>query len=75
MGSFAIRAKERIADVETHVAAIRAFGDAGFDEIAVVQFGTDQEGFLRFWRDELRDRGSSSPAPTPEPRATRRPSR
>lgn len=40
-------------DPERHVEAIRAYVDAGFERIAVVQVGDDQEGFLRFWRDEI----------------------
>jgi G6PDH family F420-dependent oxidoreductase len=43
-------------DPERHVAAIQKYVDAGFDHIAVLQVGPDQEGFLRFWREELRPR-------------------
>jgi G6PDH family F420-dependent oxidoreductase len=40
-------------DPEKHVAAIRAFVDAGYDEVYVQQIGDDQEGFLAFMRDEV----------------------
>jgi len=43
-------------DPDTHVEAIKQFVDAGFDHVAVVQCGSDQEGFLRFWQEELRGR-------------------
>jgi alkanesulfonate monooxygenase SsuD/methylene tetrahydromethanopterin reductase-like flavin-dependent oxidoreductase (luciferase family) len=42
-------------DPQTYVAAVRSFADAGFERIAFVQVGPDQEGFFRFWRDELQD--------------------
>ena len=41
-------------DPERHAEAIRQFLDAGFDHVAVVQCGDDQEGFVRFWQEELR---------------------
>lgn len=40
-------------DPERHVEAIRRYIDAGFERVAVVQVGDDQEGFLMFWRDEI----------------------
>jgi G6PDH family F420-dependent oxidoreductase len=40
-------------DVAAHVDGITKFVDAGFDHVAVVQVGEDQDGFLRFWREEL----------------------
>lgn len=40
-------------DPDLHVAAIGEFVNAGFDHVAVVQCGDDQEGFLRFWQEEL----------------------
>ena len=40
-------------DPERHLAAIRAYRDAGFDHIVLVGIGQDQEGFMRFWHDEL----------------------
>jgi G6PDH family F420-dependent oxidoreductase len=43
-------------DPEVHVAGIRAFVDAGFDEVSVTQIGPDQEGFFRFWEREVRPR-------------------
>lgn len=43
-------------DPEVHVAGIKKFLDAGYDRIAVVQVGPDQEGFLQFWQSELAPR-------------------
>ncbi|HEY8200459.1 MAG TPA: TIGR03557 family F420-dependent LLM class oxidoreductase [Actinomycetota bacterium] len=40
-------------DPEPYVEAIRAFTDAGFERVALLQIGDDQEGFFRFWEDEL----------------------
>jgi hypothetical protein len=40
------------AGPDRHLAAIREFRDAGFDHLALVGVRPDQEGFLRFWRDE-----------------------
>ncbi|HWH92477.1 MAG TPA: hypothetical protein VNT03_01335 [Baekduia sp.] len=40
-------------DPEKHVAAIREFLDAGYDEVYVNQIGDDQEGFLAFMQDEV----------------------
>lgn len=40
-------------DPEVHVASLRAYLDAGFDEVHVHQIGPDQEGMLRFYRDEV----------------------
>ncbi|MEA2671485.1 MAG: hypothetical protein QOG45_1705 [Chloroflexota bacterium] len=40
-------------DPQVHAEAIRAFADAGFTDIAVVQAGPEQEGFLRFWETQL----------------------
>lgn len=41
-------------DPERHVQAIREYVDAGFDHVYLHQVGPDQEGFFRFFRDELR---------------------
>ena len=46
-------------DPDAYVEAVARFVDAGFDEVAVTQIGPDQEGFLRFWERELRDRIAS----------------
>ncbi len=43
-------------DPERHVAVLREFAEAGFDEIYMSQIGTDQAGFLRFFFDEVRPR-------------------
>jgi G6PDH family F420-dependent oxidoreductase len=41
-------------DPEEHVAAINKFSEAGYDRIAVLQVGPDQEAFLDFYRNDLR---------------------
>jgi G6PDH family F420-dependent oxidoreductase len=38
----------------THLAGIQKFIDAGVQHLAVAYPGTDTEGFMRFWQDELR---------------------
>ncbi len=43
-------------DPEVHVAAIRKFVEAGYDEIFIAQVGEDQRGFLDFYDRELRRR-------------------
>ncbi|MGH8980322.1 MAG: TIGR03557 family F420-dependent LLM class oxidoreductase [Acidimicrobiales bacterium] len=43
-------------DPERYVQKATAYFDAGFDELYFSQIGSDQEGFLRFWQDELRPR-------------------
>jgi len=43
-------------DPEKHAAAIKAFFDAGYDEVYVNQIGDDQEGFLRFMAEEIAPR-------------------
>jgi G6PDH family F420-dependent oxidoreductase len=40
-------------DVERHVEAIRKYVDAGFDHIALIAIGPDQEGFFGFYEKEL----------------------
>ncbi len=40
-------------DPERHIAAIRKYFDAGYDEVYVTQVGTDQAGFLRFYEHEV----------------------
>jgi G6PDH family F420-dependent oxidoreductase len=40
-------------DPEVHVASLRAYAEAGYDEVYVAQIGPDQEPFLRFYRDEV----------------------
>src|SRR5919202_2020858 len=41
-------------DVEPYVEAIGEWTDAGYDQLAFVQVGPDQERFFRFWEEELR---------------------
>jgi len=43
-------------DPEPVLEQIRKWEQAGFDHIALHQVGPDQDGFLRFWREELRPR-------------------
>jgi G6PDH family F420-dependent oxidoreductase len=40
-------------DADAHAEAIQAYVDAGYDEVYVQQIGPDQDGFLRFWQEEL----------------------
>lgn len=40
-------------EAEPVVAAVQQYLDAGYDHIYFHQIGPDQEGFFRFWRDEL----------------------
>lgn len=40
-------------DPEAHAESLRRSVDAGYDEIYVQQIGEDQEGFLRFYRDQV----------------------
>ena len=35
------------------VESVRSYLDAGYDHLYFHQIGPDQEGFLRFWADEL----------------------
>jgi G6PDH family F420-dependent oxidoreductase len=41
-------------DPAPYVDAVRRFADAGFDRLAFVQIGDDQDGFFDFWTSELR---------------------
>jgi G6PDH family F420-dependent oxidoreductase len=43
-------------DPEKHIAAIKKYLDAGFDEVYINQIGPDQKGFFRFYERELRSR-------------------
>jgi len=40
-------------DPERHLAKIREFAEAGFTHVYVHQVGRDQDGFFRFYRDEI----------------------
>ena len=42
------------SDPEPFLEAIRQWTDAGFDQLALVQVGPDQEAFFRFWEEKLR---------------------
>ncbi len=39
--------------VDRYVEVIQQYVDAGYDHVYLHQVGPDQEGFFRFWRDEL----------------------
>jgi coenzyme F420-dependent glucose-6-phosphate dehydrogenase len=41
-------------DPGRHVAAIREYVDAGYERVFLHQVGPDQDGFFRFWEEELR---------------------
>jgi G6PDH family F420-dependent oxidoreductase len=43
-------------DPEPYVERVRAFADAGFDEVYVAQIGPGQDEFFRFWREEVTPR-------------------
>ncbi len=43
-------------DPEVHLQAIRAYLDAGYDEVCVVQVADDVDGFFSFWEAELAPR-------------------
>jgi hypothetical protein len=40
-------------DPEKHIAAIKKHIDAGFDHVVRVGIGSDQDGFVKFFKDEL----------------------
>jgi G6PDH family F420-dependent oxidoreductase len=48
-------------DVQPYLDAVEKVAGAGYDNIALLQIGDDQDGFFRFWQDELgpalRERG------------------
>jgi G6PDH family F420-dependent oxidoreductase len=52
----AIGSKAHGPDPEPYVESVRQYAEAGFTEIYVQQIGKDQEGFLRFWVDEVQPR-------------------
>jgi coenzyme F420-dependent glucose-6-phosphate dehydrogenase len=43
-------------DPEAYVESVRTYLDAGYDHLYLHQIGPDQDGFFRFWRDELASR-------------------
>ncbi|MFJ5228533.1 TIGR03557 family F420-dependent LLM class oxidoreductase [Kitasatospora sp. NPDC088391] len=62
-------------DVDAHAAAVRAYAEAGFDEVYVGQIGPDQDAFFAAYRDHVLPalRGKSTgpgPVETPEARMT-----
>ena len=40
-------------DPQRHLQAVRAYSNAGFDEVYVNQIGSDQDGFFAFYRDRV----------------------
>ncbi len=40
-------------EADRHVQQVRSYVDAGYDEVFVQQIGPDQEGFFRFWSQEV----------------------
>jgi G6PDH family F420-dependent oxidoreductase len=38
---------------DVHIRAIRAYAEAGFDEVYVQQIGQEQEGFFEFYREQV----------------------
>jgi hypothetical protein len=40
-------------DPAVHVESVRKYAEAGYDEVFVQQIGSDQEGFFKFWTDEV----------------------
>ena len=40
-------------DVQPYLDAVEKVAGAGYDNIAFLQIGEDQDGFFRFWQDEL----------------------
>ena len=40
-------------DVDRHVEAIKAYGEAGFDELYVNQIGPDQDAFFAAYREHV----------------------
>ena len=40
-------------DIDEHLAAIRAYADAGFDELYINQIGPQQDEFFAAYRDDV----------------------
>ena len=40
-------------DPDRHVAAVKKYVDAGFDEVFVAQMGPDQDGMIDFYEREV----------------------
>jgi len=43
-------------DPEVHLESVKQYADAGYDEVFVQQIGPDQEGFFKYWADEITPR-------------------
>jgi coenzyme F420-dependent glucose-6-phosphate dehydrogenase len=48
-------------DAERHIEKIREFADAGYDHVYVHQVGSDQEGFFRFYAEQVLPAFSAEP--------------
>ena len=40
-------------DPAAHIESVKKYAAAGYDEVFVQQIGPDQEGFLKFWFDDV----------------------
>lgn len=58
-------------DPERHAQAIQAFIDAGFDHVALLQAGPDQEGFIDFYVNKVAPLLDMKAVPMPERAANR----
>jgi len=47
------------AEPQTYVNAVRAYADAGFDHVALMNAGPDPDGFIDFYAEQLRDQLSA----------------
>ena len=54
-------------DPEQHLAKLRAYEEAGYTHVAVHQVGQDQEGFMRFYKEEIVPRFGEATAGAPLP--------
>ncbi len=41
------------ADVDAHLAAVRAYAESGFDELYVNQIGPEQDAFFAAYRERV----------------------
>jgi G6PDH family F420-dependent oxidoreductase len=58
-------------DVEPYLKVLQSYADAGFDSLHVSQIGPDQEGFFRFWTDEVAPRWRARAGAAPVAAAAR----
>lgn len=50
-------------DPQRHIEAIETYADAGYDHVWIHQIGPDQEGFFRFYEDEVLPRFAGGKSP------------